>query len=160
MASPNKADRLITQVFVDGARKGWNVSINSMLPNVIMAFFIIQILETIGLLDLLSSAFGPVMALFGLPGEALAVLLGAFMSMGGGVGVAGGMFADGYLNAEHLLILFPGIFLMGSLIQYMGRMLGTGEVNTSHWPMLFVVSIINAVIAMLIMAWVMLPIFS
>lgn len=155
-----KDNRVITQVFVDGARKGWNVGIGSMLPNVVMAFFLINVLNVLGVLDILSNWFGPVMALLGLPGEGLAVLLGAFMSMGGGVGVAAGLFAEGSLNANHLLILFPAIFLMGSLIQFVGRILGTGDVNPKHWPMMIAISIINAAIAMLIMAWVVIPIFG
>ena len=38
MSSQNK---LITDIFIDGAKKGWNIAINSTVPNVLMAFVII-----------------------------------------------------------------------------------------------------------------------
>lgn len=143
--------KTLADVFVDGARKGWNVGVNSILPNVLMAFALIQILKVTGLLVLLGKAFGPVMAIFGLPGEAITVLMGSWLSMGGGVGVAASLFTAKILNGSHVSILLPAIFLMGSQVQYMGRLLGTAAVQTRYYPMLFAISIANALIAMLIM---------
>lgn len=40
---------------------------------------------------------------------------------------------------------------MGSQLQYMGRLLGVADVPKKYWPLLMVVSILNAVISMLIM---------
>jgi len=88
---------------------------------------------------------------FGLPGEGATVLMGAWLSMGGGVGVAVGLFSDGLLTGQHLAILTPAIFLMGAQIQYAGRLLGTAEVNAKHYGILFGICIMNALIAMLIM---------
>jgi spore maturation protein SpmB len=144
-------NKSLADVFVDGARKGFTIGCNSILPNVLMAFAIIQVLKVTGLLTLLGKLFAPVMAIFGLPGEALMVLLGSFMSMGGGVGVAASLFANGTLNNVHITILLPAIFLMGSLLQYMGRLLGTANVQTRYYPILFGICIINALLAMLVM---------
>ena len=47
----------------------------------------------------------------------------------------------------------PGIFLMGALIQYMGRILGVAGVASRHYPMLFLIGVLNAVLAMLTMKW-------
>ena len=58
-----------------------------LFRSVLMAFVIIKALQITGALDLMGSVFSPVMAVFGLPGEAAAVLIGAWMSMGGAVGV-------------------------------------------------------------------------
>ena len=77
------AKEMVTDVFVRGARQGWGIAIGSMLPNVLMAFVIIKALQITGLLKLIGIACGPVMAVFGLPGEAAPVLLAAWMSMGG-----------------------------------------------------------------------------
>ncbi|MGL5769057.1 MAG: YjiG family protein, partial [Plesiomonas shigelloides] len=115
---------MITDIFVAGARKGWNIATTSTVPNILMAFVIIKVLKISGALDLMAGVFEPVMALFGLPGEAAAVLLGGWMSMGGGVGVAVSLFTDGILTGEHLAILAPAIYLMGSQVQYAGRILG------------------------------------
>lgn len=144
-------NKSLADVFVDGARKGFTIGCNSILPNVLMAFALIQVLKVTGLLTLLGKLFAPVMAIFGLPGEALMVLLGSFMSMGGGVGVAASLFANGTLNNVHITILLPAIFLMGSLLQYMGRLLGTANVQTRYYPILFGICIINALLAMLVM---------
>jgi spore maturation protein SpmB len=141
----------LADVFVDGARKGWNVGVSSIIPNVLMAYAIIQVLRVTGFLDLLGNLFAPVMAIFGLPGAAVMVLAGAWLSMGGGVGVAASLYAAGTLNPAHVTILLPAIFLMGAQLQYMGRMLGTAGVKTRFYPVLFAISIINAVVAMLIM---------
>ena len=151
--------KLPTDVFVDGAKKGWNVGIFGMLPNVIMAFVIIHILNLTGLMDLIGTVLGPVMAIFGLPGEGAAVLAGAWLSMGGGVGVAASLFTSGVLDGQHLAIVFPAIFLMGSQLQYAGRILGTAEVNGKHWGMLFGISVFNSLVAMLIMRYLVVPFF-
>ncbi len=146
--------KTLADVFVDGARKGWNVGVSSILPNVLMAFALIQILKVTGLLVLLGKLFGPVMAIFGLPGEAITVLMGSWLSMGGGVGVAASLYTAKLLTGSHLSILIPAIFLMGSQVQYMGRLLGTAAVQTRYYPMLFAISIVNALIAMLIMRFI------
>ena len=144
-------NKSLADVFVDGARKGWTVGVNSIIPNVLMAYAIIQVLRVTGFLDLLGNLFAPVMAIFGLPGSAVMVLAGAWLSMGGGVGVAASLYATGALNGIHITILLPAIFLMGAQLQYMGRMLGTAGVKTRFYPVLFAISIINAMVAMLIM---------
>ena len=100
---------------------------------------------------MLGVVFNPVMGLFGLPGQAVMVLVGAWMSMGGGVGVAASLYAAKILNPTHVTILLPAIFLMGAQIQYMGRLLGTAGIQGRYYPMLFGISILNAIISMIIM---------
>lgn len=143
--------KTLADVFVDGARKGWNVGVSSILPNVLMAYVLIQILRVTGLLTIMGNLFGPVMAVFGLPGEAIAVLIGSWLSMGGGVGVAASLHASHTLTDTHVTILLPAIFLMGAQIQYMGRLLGTAGVQSRYYPLLFGICILNACISMIIM---------
>ncbi len=78
----------VMDMFIDGARRGFTIATTNLLPNVVMAFVIIQALKITGLLDWVGHICEPVMALWGLPGEAATVLLAALMSMGGAVGVA------------------------------------------------------------------------
>ena len=120
MSAP-QSNPVITDVFIEGARKGWSIATSSTLPNVVMAFIIIKALEITGALKGLGTIFSPLMGLFGLPGEAAAVLIGGWMSMGGGIGVAIGLFDKGILTGEHLAILAPAIYLMGSQVQYLGQ---------------------------------------
>lgn len=71
----------IMDMFIDGARRGFTIATTSLLPNVVMAFVIIQALKVTGLLDIVGKVCAPIMAIWGLPGEAATVLLAAVMSM-------------------------------------------------------------------------------
>ena len=88
-----KVKKTVVDAFVEGARNGFQISSNSMAPNVMFAFVLIQILNLTGLSDILGVIFQPVMAVFGLPGIAATVLIGSFLSIGGGVGVAASLYA-------------------------------------------------------------------
>ena len=145
------AKEMVTDVFVRGARQGWGIAIGSMLPNVLMAFVIIKALQITGLLKLIGIACGPVMAVFGLPGAAAPVLLAAWLSMGGGVGVAVALFGQGAIDGTHLAILTPAIYLMGSQLQYMGRLLGVVGIPGKMIPLMMALSIVAACVAMIIM---------
>lgn len=147
----NQSNKMITDVFVEGARKGWAIATSSTIPNILMAFVIIEILKITGLLTILGKIFEPLMGIFGLPGEAATVLLSGWMSMGGGVGVAVSLFSSGILTGTHLAILAPAIYLMGSQVQYMGRILGVVGVRGSRIPLMIGISVLNAFIAMFIM---------
>ncbi|UJF16924.1 YjiG family protein [Vibrio sp. SS-MA-C1-2] len=142
---------MVTDVFVRGAVKGWKIATLSTIPNVLMAFVVIKILTITGLLSMIGTIFAPVMGVFGLPGEAATVLLGSWMSMGGGVGVAISLFDAGLLSGEHLAILAPAMYLMGSQVQYAGRILGVVGTKGKYIPIMIAISVLNAFIAMFIM---------
>ena len=142
---------MVTDVFVKGAVQGWGIATSSTIPNVLMAFVLIRVLNVTGLLTILGDLFAPLMGLFGLPGEAAAVLIGGWMSMGGGVGVAVALVSDGALNGVHLGILAPAIYLMGSQLQYMGRALGVIGTAGRMIPIMLGISVLNAFIAMFVM---------
>lgn len=142
-------------IFIIGARKGFNIAINNLLPNVLMAYVIAQILNLLGLMDVLGIIFSPVMSVFSLPGVAITVLLTAWLSASAGTGVAVSLFAHQQLGIEDITILAPAIFLMGSQLQYMGRLLGVADVPKRYWPLLMLTSILNAIIAMFVMRLIM-----
>ena len=136
-------------IFVDAAYKGVGIGFKSIIPNVVMAFVLIKALNVTGLMDVIGNVLSPLMGIFGLPGQAGTVLLASILSMGGGVGVAGGLFAEGVLTGANIAILSPAIFLMGSLLQYAGRCLAV--IGVKNQPLLFGVSILNGLLAMFIM---------
>lgn len=146
-----KIKKTVFDIFVDGARKGWNVGISSILPNVLMAFVLIQILQISGLLAIIGKIFTPLMLIFGLPGEAVTVLMGGWLSMGGGTGVAAKLYADGVLSVPQLAIMLPAIYLMGSQVQYLGRVLGTAGIKSRYYGVMIIISIVNAFLSMLVM---------
>ena len=142
LAKPSLMD-----IFVRGARKGWNIAIDNIIPNVLMAYVCIKILNVTGLLTLAGKFFAPVMAIWGLPGEAIMVLFSALMSMGGAVGVCMALYNDGGIDERSITIVIPAIYLLGSKIQYLGRLLGTAGVPSRHYPILLSISFLNAGIA-------------
>jgi spore maturation protein SpmB len=141
----------VVDLFVNGARRGFTIATTNLMPNVVLAFIFIRALTVTGLLDIFAKACAPIMALWGLPGEAAAVLLAAFMSMGGGVGVAASLFMDQHLSAADLTLLLPAIYLLGNPLQNVGRCLGTAEVDTRYFTPITVICIFNALVCM----WVM-----
>lgn len=147
--------RTILDMFVDGAKRGFTIATTSLMPNVIMAFVIIRALDVTGLLALVGEVFKPVMALWGLPGEAAAVLLASFMSMGGGIGVAASMYTAQHLSAFDVTLLVPAVYLMGNPVQNMGRCLGTAGVNTKHYTAIISICVINALLSIWAMRLVM-----
>ena len=149
--SHENAKPMVTDVFVKGAIQGWNIATHSTIPNVLMAFVIIRALNVSGALPLIGDIFSPLMALFGLPGEAAAVLVAGWMSMGGGVGVACALFDQGAITLQDCAVMAPAIYLMGSQLQYMGRCLGVIGTRGSMIPILLGISVLNAFIAMFIM---------
>lgn len=151
MSSNEKQNKLITEIFIDGARKGWDIAIHSTIPNVLMAFVIIYILNVSGLLKIIGDYLGFIMLPVGLPGESIAVFLAAFLSWGGGAGVLVALLQEGSLNAQHIAILLPGMALVASTVQYMGRILGVLDIEGKHYPMLFAICFINAYLAMFVM---------
>ena len=134
----------VLELFVDGARRGFTIATTSLMPNVVMAFVIIRALDVTGLLALFGKVFAPIMALWGLPGEAATVLLASFMSMGGGIGVAASLYTDNHLTPMQVTMLVPAVYLMGNPVQNMGRCLGIAGVNTKHYTAIIVICILNA----------------
>lgn len=143
--------QMLTDIFVGGAREGWNMGVGSIIPNVMMAFIVIKALSITGAMELFGNVFAPVMALFGVPGEGAAVLMASFMSAGGGVGVMMSLFAEGLLSGEHLAILAPANYLMGSTVQYAGRLLGVVNIEGRFYPLMFGLVTLNGFVAMLLM---------
>ena len=138
-------------IFVIGARKGFQVAINNLMPNIMMAYVIAEILNLVGAMQFIGKIFAPMMGIFGLPGEAVTVLLTTWLSSSAGTGVAVSLISKGVLNGTHASILIPALFLMGAQLQYMGRLLGVADVPKKYWPLLMLASILNACIAMIVM---------
>ena len=139
------------EVFISGLRKGAAIGVRFMLPSLIAAFVVIEMLQVSGVLRLLAEHVSGVMAVFGLPGEALAVLIAAWASAAGDIGMVAGLASRGLLTPEHVAILLPGILLMGSQLQFFGRILAVAGVSSERVPVMMAIGLMNAVGAMLIM---------
>ena len=91
-------------IFIVGLRKGLDIGLYSLLPNVLMAFVLTYMLNLFGVMKFLGDTCGGVMGAFDLPGEAITVLLATWLSCGAGVGVAASLAAAGQLNAHDVTI--------------------------------------------------------
>ncbi|WP_170018653.1 YjiG family protein [Campylobacter sp. RM16190] len=147
-------NKLLTDVFVEGARKGWDIAIHNTIPNVLMAFVIIYILNVSGALKIIGNYLGFIMIPLGLPGESIAVFMAAFLSWGGSAGVLVALVQSGTLTAGDIAVLLPGMALVGSTVQYMGRVLGVLGIPGRHYLVLFGICILNAYLAMLVMSMI------
>lgn len=141
-------------IFIVGLRKGLDIGLYSLLPNVLMAFVLTYMLNLFGVMKFLGDTCGGVMGAFDLPGEAITVLLATWLSCGAGVGVAASLAAAGQLNAHDVTILAPAFILMASQIQYMGRLLGVANSPKKYWPLLMFNSVFMACLGMIVMRFV------
>lgn len=141
-------------IFIAGCRKGLNLGLYNLVPNVLMAFVLTYMLKLFGVLDWVGDTCGPFMALFGLPGKAITVLCATWLSCGAGVGVAASLASEGVLSAHDITIMTPALCLMASQIQYMGRLLGITDCPKKYWPLLMLNSLLMAFLGMWIMQFV------
>lgn len=105
-AAPKKG---FLDVFVSGGKKGMNLWFNNMIPSIVVAGLMVTVLEQSGLMTLIGKVFGPVMAIFGLPGEAAALWISSFLSMPAGILGTVPLVEAGVLNGEHVAILLAMI---------------------------------------------------
>ena len=144
MSGHESANPMVTDVFVKGAVQGWNIAVTSTIPNVLMAFVIIKVLNHSGLLTIFGELFAPIMAIFGLPGEAAAGPPGRLL------------FDQGLLTGEHVAIVAPSIYLMGSQVQYMGRCLGVIGIKGSNLFKIMALPIVTAFVSLFVMKLIVL----
>ncbi len=79
---------MVTDIFVEGAKKGWIYCDHlDECPAFTVAFVIIKALQITGALDLMGSVFAQSWRCLVAGCQTLQVLIGAWMSMGGAVGV-------------------------------------------------------------------------
>ncbi|MGL6199801.1 MAG: nucleoside recognition domain-containing protein [Lachnospiraceae bacterium] len=137
--------------FIGGAKKGVNLVLNVVVPNVVFSFALTRILELSGIIDILGSVLGPIMAIFGLPGEASVPMVIAILSMTSGVTSTAALCASGVLASTHALILLPFIFLAGSLLTYTGRVLAVTGLDTKHYKICYIIALINGFLSLIVM---------
>ena len=143
---------LITDVFVKGARQGWDLATKSMLPNLVMAFVLIKALNVTGLLHYIGLVFEPMMSVFGLPGESAMILASSWLSVGGGLGVLIAFITEGVMGGEQVAIILPSMFIMGGQLQYMGRCLGVIGIKDKMLYVIMLIPIVMAIAALSFMS--------
>jgi spore maturation protein SpmB len=144
------------EIFIDGLRKGAKIAVLYMLPTVIAAFALIEVLEISGILVLVGKYLSPLTTIFGLPGEAATVLLTALASSAGALGLVLGFVMRGTFTVEHVAIILPAVMLIGSQLQLLGRILAVAGIKSRYIPVAMAIGFMNAALAMLLMRFVIL----
>ncbi len=150
-----KKDKSAIEVFMNGCKKGFYIGVEQILPAMILGYAIVQFLKLTGLVDILGVVFGPVMGLFGLPGESIVVILSAFFSKAAGAATAANMYAAGLINGVQATILIMPCMLMGTLVGHYARIVLVSDINKDHRALMWLVPIIDSVLGMLIVRFLL-----
>ncbi len=148
-AAPAKKENFI-DVFFAGARKGLGIGFNTIMPAMVMGYVLVQALKVSGIMDVLATVFAPVMGLFGLPGEAFAVLISAFFAKAAGAAAAANLYTAGVITAPQATILLMPCMLMGTLIGHYARIVLVSEANPKLTPIFFAIPLIDSAVGMII----------
>lgn len=101
-----KKKRIVSAgVFSPRREKGLFITLEVIAPAMVMAYVLVEVLKIAGVMPLIGTLLSPVMAVFGLPGEASVALLAAFFAKAAGAATAASMYAQGILTAEQATIL-------------------------------------------------------
>ncbi len=140
----------IVEEFMVGCRKGFYIGIEQIAPAMVLGFVVIQFLQITGLLDILGKLVGPVMAIFGLPGEAIVVLIAAFFAKTAGAAAAATLFTNGIIDATQATILLPATITMGTLVGHYVRIVVVSDTNKKWHPLLLAIPMFDAAVVMIL----------
>ena len=140
----------IVEEFVAGAKKGFYIGAEMIAPAMVLAYVLIEFLNITGLMVIVGKAVGPVMAIFGLPGEAVVALVAAFFAKAAGCATAASLYSQGIIDAQQATILFPACVTMGTLIGHFVRIVITSNANKKWHPLLLCIPLIDAAVVMLL----------
>lgn len=139
------------EVFMGGAKKGLYIGLEQILPAMILGYVIVEIFKLTGIINVLGFVFGPIMGIFGLPGESVVVLLSAFFAKAAGAATAANLFSEGVINAAQATILLMPSMLMGTLIGHYARIVLVSDTNPKYRTLLLAIPIIDSILGMLLM---------
>lgn len=132
--------------FIEGARKGTYMALFTLGPALIMMYPVLLILDITGLMDLLSSILGPVMGLWGLPGEASVVLISGMLNNAAGVAAIADLFERGVLDGYQVAIITPMAWMIFYFIQNIARIFTVVGTAKRYYVPIFIISIITCML--------------
>lgn len=141
----------IIETFMGGARKGWNTGINLIMPAMVLGYVLVEAFKLTGLMDVLATVFATIMGVFGLPGEAVTVLISAFFAKAAGAATALNLYSTGVLTAAQATICIVPCMLMGTLVGHYARIVLVSETNPKHTLMMFAVPLFDSAVGMIIL---------
>jgi spore maturation protein SpmB len=151
-----KERKSVIDLFMKGCYDGFNIGIKNIMPAMILGYTLVYILQATGLMDLMGKVLSPVMGVFGLPGEAFAVLISAFFAKAAGAASGANMYASGILTVGQASMMLPACMLMGTLIGHYARIVLVSGVNHKWHGLLIAIPLFDAALSL----WIMKIIFS
>lgn len=150
MSDLTKAKPNIIEEFILGAKKGFYLGVEMIAPAMVLAYVLILFLDITGLMKIVGNFLGPVMAIFGLPGEAIFALVAAFFAKAAGAAATASLYSKGVISAAQATILFPACITMGTLIGHFVRIVIVSNANKKWHALLICVPVFDAILAMFI----------
>lgn len=145
----NELDKLnLLDLFFESCRQGVKIIMNTVLPSVIFGYTLVHFLTMTGLVDLAGKVLAPVMAIFGLPGEAVVVLVAAFFDKLAGATAAAALYEAGTLTALQTGILMAPCMLFGTLLGHYARIVLVAGVRKEDHKWMFIGCIIVSIIGL------------
>lgn len=145
-----KNKQSVVEIFMKGAKKGLNITLEQIAPAMVLAYALIVFLRTTGLMDVIAKILTPVMGVFGLPGEAALVIIAAFFAKAAGAATGLMLFQEGVLTQEQATILYPAVILMGTLVGHYARIVIISGVSKKYYKLLLMVPLVDAALAMFV----------
>ena len=149
-AQANEPTGHILNDFILGVQKAVRINLFTMIPNFIMAFTCIRVLELTGVLDLLGKLMTPIMSIFGLPGVAAVPWVSSWLSSSGGIGATAALIEAGQMQGSDAPIILPMMLAMGG-IQLFGRILAVTGVPTKYYLHIALIGILNSIFVGIVM---------
>lgn len=140
----------VIETFLDGCKKGFYTGVEQIIPAMILGYALVQVLKLTGIMDILSTVCAPLMGLFGLPGDAIVVLISAFFAKASGCATAALLYSNDVISLAQATILFPACILMGTLIGHYVRIVIVSGANKKWHKLLLAIPIIDAAFAMVL----------
>lgn len=137
-------------IFITGAKKGIQIALNIVLPSILFGYFIAQILQLSGIMNVIGTVLQPVMGIFGLPGEAALPFVLGPISFGGSVSTAVMLCAEGLMSGTQAAIMIPYIYLTGSIPSFMGRVLDVAGVKEEYKKVIILIGFIMAILSLFV----------
>lgn len=132
--------------FLEGAKKGIYMAFFTLGPALIMMYPVLRILDITGLMDILSKILGPVMGLWGLPGEGAVVLISGMLNNAAGVAAIANYFEVGVLNGYQVAVITPMAWMIFYFIQNIGRILNVVGTAKRYYVPIFIIAILTSMI--------------
>ena len=118
---------------IEGCKKGLHVCLYNMAPAAMSIYPLLIIMEKLGITSFLVNVLGPVMAIFGLPGQAALIITSAWINGTAGMVLVLSYFTEGVLDGYQVAIIWPMIYVIQSQFDTMSRIFPVTGIKKKYY---------------------------